>query len=252
MSDGNSLELMARMAAVARTSPGGRPVDEVLTGIVGSATQLISGVDSASITMQQGRRVYTAAGTDELVRQADSLQYELDEGPCLDAIRGAADCLAVDIAHDERWPVYGPRAAALGITGQLGVQLLRTAHTTASLNLYARTPSIGDETAALARLFVPVAALALDRSLVESQLSAALASRTTIGQAVGIVMERYGMTEERAFAYLSRLSQSSNLKLRDVATDLVQEVADKADGSDGAPVVPQAFLPPALGVLSRG
>ena len=59
----------------------------------------------------------------------------------------------------------------------------------------------------------------------------ALRTRKVIGQAIGIVMERYSLNEDRAFQFLVRLSQSGNVKLRTVADDLVSSLNNKADSS---------------------
>ena len=69
----------------------------------------------------------------------------------------------------------------------------------------------------------------LDRARAEVVgLRAALASRHIIGMAQGILMLRYGVDEAKAFAFLARTSQQENVKLREVAQRIVQQV-----GSEG-------------------
>ena len=69
---------------------------------------------------------------------------------------------------------------------------------------------------------------ALDAALEEVEgLRRALATRTTIGQAVGIVMSQRSLSAEGAFAHLVDESSHSNLKVRDVAAAIVAEAEDR-------------------------
>ena len=214
-----------RMAEVARTLTNSASLQEVLDNIVVAAAQTIPGVERAGISLVDHEGVSTAAATDGLVEAADQLQYEFDEGPCMDALRGEPQAPVNDLARAERWPRYGPRAAALGMHSQLGVELYRDKSTSAALNLYSsKTGALTEETVEIASWFALYAAAALGKAVTESQLSEALETRKTIGQAIGIVMERYQLDEHRAFAFLSRVSQASNVKLRTVAAELVEQV----------------------------
>jgi GAF domain-containing protein len=216
--------LTERMAEVARVVTQSASLEDVLTNIVFSAARNIPGVEHAGIALADRQGVSTAASTGTLVEAVDRLQYELGEGPCIDALRGDSQGLVNDLARDRRWTRYGPQAADLGVGSQLSVELYREKGTCAALNLYStKTWGLTEETTEMAAIFAIFAAAALGKAVTESQLTEALQSRKIIGQAIGIVMERYQLDEQRAFAFLSRLSQTSNVKLRTVASDLVQQ-----------------------------
>ena len=229
MLDADVRSLADTMAAVAQNMNRRVPLEETLTAIVISARDTIPGVDHAGVSITQRRgRIQTAAATDPLVYEADALQYQLNEGPCLDAIRGKGQTIVNDLATDPRWPSYGPKGAALGIGSQLGIELYDEPDTLGALNLYARdTDALSESTLHMAHLFAVHSALALGRAISQSQLTEAVGTRQLVGQAIGIVMERYQMDEARAFNYLVRVSQNGNLKLRAVAEELVKQTAQR-------------------------
>ncbi|MCW2783714.1 MAG: hypothetical protein JWP74_231 [Marmoricola sp.] len=213
---------------VARDLGHARELDEVLNTIVASVVQSLPEIDHAgiSVTHRDGR-IETKVWTDDLVTDLDQLQYDLDEGPCVDAMNTAipGDIVRVDDArHEQRWPVYIPRAVQAGLRSQLGLRLYTEAETVGGLNLYSTsTDAISHDTELLAEMFATHAALALGRVRTETNFISAMGTRALIGQATGIVMERYDLDAERAFDYLVRVSQTSNTKMRDVAAQLVAE-----------------------------
>ena len=216
--------LAQRMTETARSITRQTSVEELLNHIVSSAALNIPGVEHAGISLSDRRGIRTAAATDDLVFEADRLQYALGEGPCVDTINGQPQALVNNLAVDDRWPAYAPRAVKLGLRSQLGVELYRQDGTVAALNLYSRRTAAFDwDTVDIAHLFATYAAAAMGKVLTESQLQAALESRKVIGQAIGILMERYQLDEQRAFAFLTRLSQSGNVKVRVLAAELVDE-----------------------------
>ena len=140
--------------------------------------------------------------------------------------------VANDLVHDQRWPNYVPRAVQLGVRAQMGLRLYVEEETLGGLNLYAtETDTIDAEVVHLAELFATHAALALGRARRESQLSEAIDARKTIGQAIGLVMERYEIDEERAFQFLVRVSTTSNIKLRDIAREVIDTANTKYSSS---------------------
>jgi GAF domain-containing protein len=214
------------MADMARAMQNSEDVSLTLQTLTACATDTVEGVDFASISVRHGDgRLETLAPTDPLIRQVDELQFKLAEGPCYDAVEGDSVCLSEDLAHDDSWPAYGPQVAALGIRSQLGIRLATDGGWRVALNLYAKRPRAFDsDTIEVAELFADQAAVAMGFVRTVQTLNKALATRQTIGQAVGILMERYTMDAERAFAFLVRASQTSNMKLRDVADEIVATV----------------------------
>jgi hypothetical protein len=212
-----------------------KSLDEMLTVVTTAVCASIADIDYASVSVSYGSDdLDTLGATDPRALKADALQYELQEGPCLDALRGLGDTGVVmsrDVTGDERWPRYGSRAAELGIAAQRALRLPTDA-ISAGLNLYSTSPGELDEQAmALATVFarqaVGVVVLA---SQVES-LAEQLRRRQTISQAIGMVMERRGLDEQGAFQHLVSVSQASQMKVRVLAQDLV----DAANSRSSAP-----------------
>ncbi|HWC21735.1 MAG TPA: GAF and ANTAR domain-containing protein [Flexivirga sp.] len=182
------------------------------------------GADHAGITLITPRkRLRTVGTTDPVVLEADKLQYALNEGPCNDSAWSGETLASVRIDRDERWPVWGPRAAELGLRSALAGQLTdTTGERIGCLNLYwttERTFSADDHS--YVQIFTTHAAIALASSMRHAQLDTALDARKVIGQAQGILMERHSLRPDQAFEVLRRYSQNTNTKLRDVAQFLV-------------------------------
>lgn len=200
-----------------------------LTLIAEVARNSMPEIDHVGISVaHRNGDVETRAATSDLVRELDQLQYSLGEGPCLHAIESDPVVVVEDAFNDTRWPRFMKAAAELGLRSQLGVRLYLDEHARGGFNLYSTSSdSIDSETRQLAELFASHAALAMGRVRAEENLNAALASRTNIGIALGIVMERYGMDQDRAFSYLTRIASTSETKLRAVAEHIVEEVAER-------------------------
>lgn len=201
-------------------------LEETLDAIVRCTLDTVPGFDHVgiSVTHSDGE-IETLAGTGQLVWELDSIQYTLREGPCYDAILDG-DVNRVPHADQEtRWPRYMPLALERGLKAQLAVGLYRDDESLGGLNLYStQSETVSDDAVNIAQLFAVHAALALGRSRTEHQLNDAIAARKEIGQALGILMERYKIQEDRAFQFLVRASSTSNLKLREVARELVDTI----------------------------
>ena len=140
--------------------------------------------------------------------------------------------LVEDAATDPRWPRYLPQAVARGIGSQLGLQLYTDEETLGALNLYSTSPGVSPDSVHLAELFATQAALALGRARQEDNFNRAMATRKVIGQAMGIISERYQLPEDRAFQFLVRVSQASNVKLHTIAAELVASTNEKYAGTE--------------------
>jgi hypothetical protein len=214
--------------------------DERLEAVVKAATGAVPGFEAASITLRAtGGRPETRAASSVLVEELDQHQYEAAEGPCFEALTRQGPVTVPSVRHEQRWPTYIRRALQAGVTAQLAVHIgshgVDGGHgrVRGALNLYATTgEGIDPEAPGIALLLATNAALALGWTQAEEQLNQALATRKVIGQAIGIVMERYRVTEETAFAFLARVSSSRNVKLREVAAELVAESDSRYAGDD--------------------
>lgn len=216
----------ALLAEVARSMAGGHDLQQTLDAVVGAARLSVPTFEHVGICLLERRRtVRTVAATSEVVRELDLLQHDLPEGPCHDAMHSVSLVVAPQIRHDQRWPRYVPQAVkATGLRAQLAVRLeLGDAITVGSLNFYSTTTADVPESAvAMAELFATHAALALGGARAVDDLQHALESRRVIGVAVGLVMARYRVDEDAAFAFLARASSHANRKLRDIAADMVE------------------------------
>ena len=199
-------------------------VAETLHAIVVQARATMPGIDHVGISVVSRRgEIRTDAATDDLVRRLDDIQYAHGQGPCISALAQVDTVLVQHARHEQRWPQFISRAVALGLRAQLGIRLYRVPAGVGALNMYSTSQDVLDpHLPYLAELFARHAALALGHAQHTEQLETALQTRSLIGQAIGIVMERYGLDEHRAFEYLTRTSTTSNTKLRDVAVELVR------------------------------
>lgn len=185
---------------------------------------------AASVTTLHRGRFATTAATDERARGADALQYRLQSGPCVDAIRENAIFSCDDLANDPRWPQFGPQAVTEhGFASLLAYRLsfdslIEKDDMIAALNVYGDTPGAFDDAdQAIGLLLSTHAAIALvaaserERS---AQLLEALASNRDIGVAMGVLMTRHQVTRKQAFNLLRISSQETNRKLSLVAEDV--------------------------------
>jgi hypothetical protein len=176
--------------------------------------------EAASITVRTGRAVESVAYSNDLILKADQLQYELGEGPCLDAVWTDGVFVAPDLIADGRWPRWAPAAAGLGVGSVLSVHLF-TDTALGALNLYSLHPRdyIPDELVT-ARVIGAHASVVLAYTRSEQNLWHAIDTRNVIGQAQGILMQQFNLTAEKAFQVLARYSQHHNLKLSVIAEQL--------------------------------
>jgi hypothetical protein len=197
-------------------------LDHTLSRITAAAVESLPETDYASISiLHADGRLETAAPTDELLLSVDAAQSALREGPCYEAAADAVHVTSPDLARDERFPRYAVSALAAGIQAQAGLRLFEAPKSRGALNLYARHVGAFRDLGKLGQLFQHQAAMAIDYAREIEDLREAVRTRTMIGTAVGIVMERYHLTDDRAFAFLTRLSQDGNIKLREIARRLI-------------------------------
>ena len=222
----NLIDLHESLARVALT---GRDLDEVLSEITTVARKAIPAVDAASITLIRGEKAFTAAYDGQMALDADELQYERGYGPCVDAGLAGQVMAIDDMTTEQRWPDYCRVVAARGIGSSLSIPLPFQSTTIGALNNYARTTAafgevdrtLAEEVASWIALAIGYAGIAAQTAEELHHLKTAMKSRAVIEQAKGILVERFKITEEIAFAMLSRASQDGNVKLRDVASQLV-------------------------------
>lgn len=231
------LDVAAALAAAARDVRAPEDLAATLRSIVHSARESMPHVDDVGITrVHQDGRLETLAATGEVVERLDEVQRRAGEGPVLDEGDAGGRVRVERAARDRRWPRFLPEAVGLGLRSLLVVALPVEPGTRAVLSTWSWSDDrIPEETEQLAELFAEHAGLVLGHARRLEHLNTALASRTLIGMALGILMQRFALDEETAFAYLTRVSSTSETKLRDVAASLVeQHHARVGDGRSAA------------------
>jgi GAF domain-containing protein len=211
-------------------------IDGVLTKIADLAKRTIPGAADVSVTLLRGRDAHTAAFTGDLALKLDEWQYERGHGPCLDAAASAATLSVPDMNDEPRWPDWAQRATGAGAGSSLSIGLPVQEQVHGALNIYATKPDAFDDDAiALAQTFAGYAAVAVanahlydTQATLAKHMQTAMESRAVIEQAKGIIMGDRRCSADEAFAILTKLSQDTNRKLRDVASALVDRAANTA------------------------
>jgi GAF domain-containing protein len=209
------------LSELARELQAEPSMDALLQRIVEAAVAEISSADYAGISEIDQKQVHTRAATDPVVQEIDHHQYRLGDGPCLTSLRDEVTVRVNDLGSESRWGRFPAAAVDEGVRSMLSVQLFVAGNNLGALNLYAREPGSFDETdESTAMLLATHAAIAMRGSKVEGNLHSALERRDVIGQAKGILMERYKINDSQAFDLLVVASQQTHRKLRDIAEEL--------------------------------
>jgi GAF domain-containing protein len=206
--------------------------EQVLALIVSGAIQTVPGTDQAGVSLfETDGRITSHAPSSDFVRRMDELQTASREGPCATALREQHTVLVSDLAAEAaQWPSFVPAAVAGGAAGMLCFHLFTSDDAIGALSLYStRVNAFDDESLTLGELFATHAALALGRARQMEHLQRALETRDVIGQAKGILMERFGIDAAAAFAMLVQASQETNTRVADVARWLTARPCLDAD-----------------------
>jgi GAF domain-containing protein len=215
-------DIMGQVARALQHDHG--DVEATLQTITSAAVHEVPGAEDGGISyVIAHKKVESRAWTGDLAHDADRLQNRVREGPCLDAIWTEPIVRIDDMATETRWPRFGAAALRLGVVSSLSFQLFVEQDRLGALNLYSRLPhAFGPESEDIGRVFASHAAVALSGAQTEDNLRKAMTSRDVLGQAKGILMERYKLTSDQAFHTLARASQQANRKIIDVAEELCQ------------------------------
>jgi GAF domain-containing protein len=213
-----SLDILARALHVKNAE-----LQPTLEAIVSTATRMLSPALHASLTVFSHGEFTPRASTGEVPLLLDRLQQELGNGPCISAARDQTIFRIEDTGRNERWPTFSAEAARLNVRSMLCVPLWIDERSLGALSLYAsQVAAFTDLHERVTTLLATFAALALAEAQRAGQLHDALSNRDVIGQAKGILMERHSLTADAAFSVLSRVSQAGNMKLAEIARQLVQ------------------------------
>ena len=212
-----------KMAEMARAVAAPRSAEEIFREVTAAAVELIPGVSTAGILLiRRGGRFESHAGTSDLPHELDELQHRFQEGPCMDAAIHDVVVRTDDFREEKRWPQYSPAVLELGVRSGISFKLYTKDRTAGALNLFAFEPTEWDaERQSVGTVLAAHAAAAIMSFQQGEQLQSAVTSRDRIGQAKGIIMERFGIDDVQAFDMLRQLSQEGNAKLVDIAQRVI-------------------------------
>jgi len=215
-----SAEQFAQLAVDLHDSGG---TEETVDAVVEFALQALDCSHAGvALAWKRGRRFEIPAVTHPVVAEIYELQIEGGHGPLTESMRDHRVIRVDDTATDDRWPLWAAKLLDLGVRSVLDVPLTTGHAMVGVLGLYSAHPStFGPDEEAVAHILARHASIAVANARREENLAAAVDARKLVGQAMGILMERFDLDSDRAFQVLRRYSQDSNRKLRDVAQDLV-------------------------------
>jgi len=198
-------------------------LEETVDRVLDFALKAVDCTYAGVIFVHRNKSVETFAATDPLVADLDRLQFESGDGPDLEIIADRLGVLVEDTATETRWPAWSRTVAASGVRSMLGTRIHTSATVIGSLNLYDVRPGhFTEEDRDVAHVLARHAAVAVAATREQAQLWQAIDARQLVGQATGILMERFALDADRAFDVLRRYSQHHNLKLHEVATRLIE------------------------------
>jgi len=202
---------------------GSTDKQHALTVITDGAVTLIDGAEQSAVVVPCGLgRLDAKAVHGDLPPLLMGLQNDVGEGPCLEAVAQTSQVVVSEVSTETRWPLFSARVTSLGVGSMLCTPLAAHDRILGSLSLISSRPRAFDQEAAgLAAVFATHAALALVGVEEVRNLKAMASSRDLIGQAKGILMERYKLSAEKAFSVLVRTSQDNNIKLRALCDQLI-------------------------------
>lgn len=215
--------LATTFADVARALLSDDDLDSVLGRIAAVAVEELDGCESAGIDLIEKQVVRTVAWTSEKAQRLGELQNEVGEGPCLSAIVEHETFCVGDLEAEERWPKFAERAhSETGIRSMLGFRLFAEEDTMGALNLHSSAPDAFDEAAeAIGSILAAHAAVAMSWAREREYMKTAIENRDVIGQAKGLLMARRKVTGDAAFELLREASQRLNIKLSEVAEQMI-------------------------------
>lgn len=221
---------------------GAQSLETTLDRIANLTVTAIPGANGVGVAMLEAGHPDTVCVSAPFVRDVDQIQYDLREGPCISAAASGRTVISGALSSDPTWPRFGPRIRELGVESVLSLPLVMPdGEVMGALNVYAHAAdTFSADAVDKGEFFAIAAAVAVNnaRSVMQAhrladQLKAALTSRATIDQAIGIVMSRRGCGPDEGFATLRQMSQNQNIKLSLVAERVVEEAVRRARARHG-------------------
>jgi GAF domain-containing protein len=221
-------ELLTTFRAMAEIVYSGKSYDTVYDALCRSSVEFVDGCDHASLMLRRNGRTQTVAASDDIARAIDAIENALGEGPCLDAIDESEpdQHMCSDLTTGSRWPMLDEAILErTSVKGMAGFRIRQDGQKVGALNVFSDTEgALTDhslEQAIMLTAFASVAMAALDRGEAAVTLRRGLESNREIGKAIGLLMAMHDIDDDQAFQMLSKVSQEMNIKLAQVASQVV-------------------------------
>lgn len=216
---GRTAEVFSQLAMEMHDANG---LDETVQTVVDFAIQAINCQYAGVALRTAGGGLEIPAVTDPVVADIYRFQTAGGDGPLVLCLEERATVLIPDLVDDARWLQWAKKVLELGVRSVLDVPLWTSNGPVGVLGLYNQRPdAFGPDEIAVAYILARHAAVAVATARREEHLKVAVDARKLVGQAMGILMERYNLTGDQAFQVLRRYSQDTNTKLREVAQQLI-------------------------------
>lgn len=217
----NSTTLAEGFAAVALRPHTRAGLIETVEAVLAFSVRAVGCTHAGICLAQAGGKLSFAGATDSVAESIDQVQLELRKGPVFAAL-GSTDTIRLpDPGLDAGWPDWSAKAADLELCSALFLQLRAGGRPIGVLSLYSTRPdAFGDHDVAIAQILAQHASIAVASARNHTNLTQAGDAGELVGQALGILMERYAISNDQAFSILRRYSQDHNTKLREVALQL--------------------------------
>jgi transcriptional regulator with GAF, ATPase, and Fis domain len=209
----------------------GAGIEEMATKLTSASVALVSGAEFAKISLIKNGHLHSIASTSEMAAALlDGAQQAAGQGPCLDAVNAQKPIRCSDLGADVRWPRFAVAATNAGVRAVLSFPMDVPGAARGTLSLFGSEPgALGIGSDGTAAMLAHHAAIALFTAEHERQFKATLATRDVIGQAKGVIMERFGVDSARAFAMLKTISRQTNTPVRQLAASLVNRAGTRDD-----------------------
>jgi hypothetical protein len=215
---------------------GAENAGEFLSGLSGLAAAAVSEAAGdaieCAVTVKLRRRPTTVAGSSDRAIELDRIEQAVGDGPCVRALKEMSPVIIDDVTSDSRWPELNQRFAESGVYSSLGVPLEINSEASAALNFFASRPGVftpnvydkamGFGAAAHSTLHLSVRIKSAENRA--EDLEAAMQHRTAINLACGVIMAQNRCSQSEAMEILTKVSSNRNRKLRDVATELIEQL----------------------------
>ncbi len=215
---------------------GAENAAEFLSGLSGLAAAAVSEVAGnaveCAVTLKLRRRPTTVAGSSDRAIRLDRIEQAVGDGPCIRALREMSPVIIDDVETDSRWPELTKKFAEAGVYSSLGVPLEINSEASAALNFFASrpgvfTPNVYDKAVGFGAAAHSTLRLSIRINSAETRaedLEAAMQHRTAINLACGVIMAQNRCSQSEAMEILTKVSSNRNRKLRDVATELIEQL----------------------------